>query len=47
LAYDKLGDHAQAISLAEKALAIREQIESPLASMERSTLDKWKAEAIS
>lgn len=42
LTFDKLGERPQAIPLAEVALKIYEQIESPAAEKVRKTLAEWR-----
>jgi hypothetical protein len=45
LSVDKLGDRAQAMTLAEAALKIFEAIESPYAEGARRQLDVWRGQA--
>jgi len=43
LSLDKLGERAQAITCAEQALTIYEQIEHPGAAKVRAQLTEWRA----
>jgi hypothetical protein len=45
LAYEALGERAEAISRAERALAIHEAIEDPNAAKVRAALAEWRGES--
>jgi hypothetical protein len=44
LVYDNLGERAKAITLAEEAVKIYDEVEHPSRHRNRATLERWKAE---